>query len=173
MAMSKHKYNVRGAALVLSLLIVGASSAQGETSATGRASHLFVLALHSANGPKLKLAAISEVLYRLGKGEKVNLVTKHGLLLSFYIRNSKAFMLGQAKLKPSNSHSGFPPTGPLGDYFERRGQRISNTITGPKNTNLGFFIGDLDDPDPIMAYKVLPDGALLFEKTILAHSYGE
>ncbi len=68
------------------------SPARGETAANTRPTQLLGLALRTAEGHKLKRSALSEVLYRPGRVERLYLVTKSGTLYAFYARNAAVTM---------------------------------------------------------------------------------
>lgn len=146
--------------LLVFLSVALLSAARGETAANTRPTQLLTLALRSMEGHKLKRSALSQVLYRPGKVERLYLVTKSGTLYAFYARNSKVTRQWQAKMVPSASRNALAPSGPLGYYFQRQNKRISNTALGPERIQSGSFLNDLDDPVPITAYKVLKNGAL-------------
>lgn len=137
------------------------SPVRGEAAANTRPTQLLGLALRSAEGHKLKRSALTEVLYRPGKAERLYLVTKSGTLYAFYVRNAAVIMQWQGHLVPSGSRHALAPSGPLGYYFQRQNKRIANTALGPERIQSVSFLNDLDDPIPITAYKVLKDGTLV------------
>lgn len=143
---------------------------------TDRAKQALDRVFDSEQGATLKKHPSLVILYRRITTSRyivdlIYLAVDRSTIYSFHIweekaemqkaKMQKAKMQWKAKLLPKTEEEAFPPSGPLGNYLERQGLRISNSARIGKQGFKGSVLQDIDNPTPLDVYRRAPDGKLL------------
>ncbi len=77
------------------------------------------------------------------------------MFYSFYLTLTQVKLEWQARLVPQSDKTAMEPTGPLGRLLENSGRRIPNHAAIGKQGNGGSFLGDMDNPSPLILYHLV------------------
>ncbi len=123
--------------------------------------HLLNRVLHSEDGRRLTPASVIYVtpsaqapdrLHRRIPANRIYLITNSQMFYSLYLTPNRVILEWQSRLVPKTDKTAMEPTGPLGKLLEILGERIPNHAALGKHGNGGTFLGDMDNPSPLVLY---------------------